>query len=127
MSAVSVGFACPSWSAAEGAERPASAIKVATVFTEVVGGHRIEVGVCEGLAHHVEGVGRVAYTTGDRCWEDLTGKLIFNYVLGLTPLQHDHGPGRLADTSSRNKNGIGPPCVRMGAGFVIAAVTCSSG
>ena len=59
--------------------------------------------------------------------EDLTGKLIFNYVLGLTPLQHDHGPGCLADTSSRNKNGIGPPCVRMGAGFVIAAVTCSSG
>jgi hypothetical protein len=52
-------------------------MKVATGLTEVVAAHPIKAGVLERLAHRLQGVGRVAFTTGDRCGEDLTGKLIF--------------------------------------------------
>jgi hypothetical protein len=69
-----------------------------------VAGHPIDAGVPERLAHHLQGVGRVAYTTSDRCGEDLTDKLTLNYVPGLTPPQHDHRPGRqLKDAPSSRR------------------------
>jgi hypothetical protein len=58
------------------------------------GSSPIEAGGRERLAHHLEGVRRVAYAAGDRCGEDLAGKLVLADIVRLAPPQHDHRPRR---------------------------------
>jgi hypothetical protein len=58
MSNLNGSFACPSWSAADRANQPASFINVATRLADVLPRNQTEAGALEGLPHHLESVGR---------------------------------------------------------------------